>query len=157
MSRTSPSGVGRGVPPRFVSCPGANVPGTLGGTGISVGYYGEPVVLRDHGDSGNLYPFSTGGYPACYQCGVASAQCGGIGSPWCGFPAIPGDATGVLSPRCTTPTIGSLVTPSFCLGTSSLCLPVPVCVMCDVSSCALRLSVALRRVLEKGTLEVKLW
>ena len=27
--------------------------------------------------------------------------------------------------RCITPTIGSLVTPSFCLGTSHLCLPVP--------------------------------
>ena len=26
-------------------------------------------------------PFGTGGYSACYQCGVASAQCGGIGSP----------------------------------------------------------------------------
>ena len=64
-----------------MSCPGANVPGTLGGTGISVGYYGEPDLLRDHGDSGSLYPFSTGGYPACYQCGVASAQCGGFGSP----------------------------------------------------------------------------
>ena len=39
-----------------------------------------PDVLRDHGDSGSLYPFSTGGYPACYQFEVASAQCGGIGS-----------------------------------------------------------------------------
>ena len=57
------------------------MPGTLGGTEISVGCYGEPDVLRDHGDSGSLHPFSTGGYPACYQCGVASAQCGGIGSP----------------------------------------------------------------------------
>ena len=43
--------------------------------------FGELDVLRDHGDSGCLYPFSTGGYLACYQCGVASAQCGGIGSP----------------------------------------------------------------------------
>ena len=52
-----------------------------GRTGISVGYYGEPDVLCDHGDSGSLYSFSTSGYPACYQCGVALAQCGGIGSP----------------------------------------------------------------------------
>ena len=59
---------------------GPSVPGTLGGTGISVGYYGEPDVRRDHGDSGSLYPFSTGGCSACYQCGVASTQCGGIGS-----------------------------------------------------------------------------
>ena len=36
--------------------------------GTSVGYYGEPGVLRDHGGSGCLYPFGTGGYPACYQC-----------------------------------------------------------------------------------------
>ena len=63
-----------------MDCPGPSVPGTLGGTGTSVGYYGEPGVLRDHGGSGCLYPFGTGGYPACYQCGVASAQCGGIGS-----------------------------------------------------------------------------
>ena len=27
----------------------------------------------DHGGSGCLYTFGTGGYPACYQCGVASA------------------------------------------------------------------------------------
>ena len=47
----------------------------------SVGYYGEPGVLRDHGGSGCLYPFGIGAYSACYQCGVASAQCGGIGSP----------------------------------------------------------------------------
>ena len=76
MSRTSPSGVGRAVPPRFVSCPGTYVPGTLGGTGISVGYYGEPVVLRDHGDSGNLYPFSTGGYPDLLPVW------GGVGPMW---------------------------------------------------------------------------
>ena len=57
------------------------MPGTLGGTGISVGCCDEPAVLRDHGVSGSLYPFNTGGYSACYQCGVASAQCGGIGSP----------------------------------------------------------------------------
>ena len=29
--------------------PRGQVPGTLGGTGTSVGYYGEPGVLRDHG------------------------------------------------------------------------------------------------------------
>ena len=34
-----------------MDCPGANVPGTLGGTGASVGYNGEPGVLRDHGGS----------------------------------------------------------------------------------------------------------
>ena len=64
--------------------------------GTSVGYYGEPGVLRDHGGSGCLYPFGTGGYPACYQCGVASAQCGGIGSPGAVVPAVPGDAVGVF-------------------------------------------------------------
>ena len=37
------------------------MPGTLGGIGISVVYYGEPDVLRDHGGSGNLYSFGTGG------------------------------------------------------------------------------------------------
>ena len=31
-------------------------------------------------------PSDTGGYPACYQCGVASTQCGGIGSPGAGVP-----------------------------------------------------------------------
>ena len=41
---------------------GPSVPGTLGGTGTSDGYYGEPGVLRDHGGSGCLYPFGTGGY-----------------------------------------------------------------------------------------------
>ena len=49
--------------------------------GTSVGYCGEQFVLRDHGGSGSLYPSGTGGFTACYQCGVASAQCGGIGSP----------------------------------------------------------------------------
>ena len=56
---------------------------------------------------------------------------------WCGCPAVAGDATGVFPPRCTTPTIGSLVTPSVCLGTFPLCLPAPVCMMCDVSTCGL--------------------
>ena len=111
VSRTSPLGVGRGAPPRFVDCPGTDVPGTLGGTRTSVGYFGELVVLRDHGGSGCLYPFGTGGYPACYQCGVASTQCGGIGSP------------GAVVPLCqvtllaSSPSLhhayhGSLVTPS---------------------------------------------
>ena len=43
-------------------------------------------VLRDHGGPGSLCPSDTGGYPACYQCGVASTQCGGIGSPGAGVP-----------------------------------------------------------------------
>ena len=67
---------------------GPSVPGTLGGTGISVGYCGEPGVLCDRGGSGCLYTFGTGGYPACYQCGVASTQCGGIGSPGAGVPQL---------------------------------------------------------------------
>ena len=103
--------------------------------GTSVGYYGEPGVLRDHGGSGCLYPFGTGGYPACYQCGVASAQCGGIGSP------------GAVVPLCqvtllaSSPSLhhayhGSLVTPLVCFWTPPLSLPVPVCVMCDVTTCA---------------------
>ena len=82
-------------------------------------------------------PFGTGGYPACYQCGVASAQCGGIGSP------------GAVVPLCqvtllaSSPSLhhayhGSLVTPSVCFWTSPLCLPVPVCVMCDVTTCGER-------------------
>ena len=78
------------------------MPGTLGGTGTSVGYYGEPGVLRDHGGSGCLYPFGTGGYPACYQCGVASAQCGGIGSPGA---VVPLCQVTLFLPRCTTPTM----------------------------------------------------
>ena len=65
---------------------GPIVPGTLGGTGTSVGYCGEPGVLRDYSDSGCLYPFGTGRYPACYQSGVASAQIGGIGSPGADVP-----------------------------------------------------------------------
>ena len=117
MSRTSPSGVGRGIPPRFVSCPGANVPGTLGGTGTSVGYYGEPGVLRDHGGSGCLYPFGTGGYPACYQCGVASAQCGGIGSPGAVVPLCQVTLL-ASSPSLHHAYYGSLVTPSVCFWTS---------------------------------------
>ena len=83
----------------------------------SVGYYGEPGVLRDHGGSGCLYPFGTGGYSACYQCGVASAQCGSIGSP------------GAVVTLCQVTLLasfsslhhayhGSLVTPLVCFWTS---------------------------------------
>ena len=114
VSRTSPPGVGRGAPPRFMDCPGAKCAWHPGRH--SVGYYGEQGVLRDHGGSGCLYPFGTGGYPACYQCGVASAQCGGIGSP------------GAVVPLCqvtllaSSPSLhhayhGSLVTPSVCFWT----------------------------------------
>ena len=113
---------------------GPSVPGTMGGTETSVGYYGEPGVLHDHGGSGCLYPFDTGGYPACCQCGVASAQCGGIWSP------------GAVVPLCQVTLLasfpslhhayhGSLVTPSVCFWTLPLCLTVPVCVMCDVTTC----------------------
>ena len=70
-------------------------------------------------------PSDTGGYPACYQCGVASTQCGGIGSPGAGVPLYQVTLLAFFPPRCTTPTIGSLVTPSVCLGTSPLCLPAP--------------------------------
>ena len=79
-------------------------------------------------------PFGTGGYPACYQCGVASTQCGGIGSP------------GAVVPLCqvtllaSSPSLhhayhGSLVTPSICFRPPSPVSPIPVCVMCDVTSC----------------------
>ena len=92
-------------------------------------------MLRDHGGSGCLYPFGTGGYPACYQCGVASAQCGGIGSP------------GAVVPLCQVTLLASfpVVAPRlpWKLGDAvglfldpPLCLPVPVCVMCDVTTCA---------------------
>ena len=55
--------------------------------GISVGYYGEPVVLRDHGDSGNLCPF--------WHWWLSSLLpvWGGVGPmwwhwvTWCGCPA----------------------------------------------------------------------
>ena len=86
--------------------PGANVPGTLGGTRTCVGYYGEPGVLRDHGGSGSLYPF--------WHWWLSSLLpvWGGVDpmwwhwATWCGCPAVPGDAVGVFSPpRCTTPTM----------------------------------------------------
>ena len=125
VSRTSPPGVGR------------SVPGTLGSTGTSVGYYGEPGVLRDHGGSGCLYSFGTGGYPACYQCGVASAQCGGTGSPGAVVPLC--QVTLLASfPSLHHACHGSLVTPSVCFWTPPLCLPVPVCVMCDVTTCGFK-------------------
>ena len=137
VSRTSPPGVGRLR--GSWTAQGPSVLGTLGGTGTSVSYYGEPGVLRDRG-SGCLYPFGTGGYPACYQCGVASAQCGGIGSPGAVVPLCQVTLLASFLPRCTTPTIGSLVTPSVCFWTPPppLCLPVPVCVMCDVTTCEYR-------------------
>ena len=86
---------------------GPSVPGSLGGTGTSVGNYGEP-----------------GGYPACYQCGVASAQCGGIGSP------------GAVVPLCQVTLLasfpslhhayhGSLVTPSVCFWNPPCVSPYP--------------------------------
>ena len=52
-------------------------------------------------------PLALVGYSACYQCGVASAQCGGIWVTWCGCPAVPGNAVGVFSSRCTTPTMAA--------------------------------------------------
>ena len=59
---------------------------------------------------------------------------GGIGSP------------GAVVPLCQVTLLasfpslhhayhGSLVTPSVCFWLPSLCLPVPVCVMCDVTTC----------------------
>ena len=88
------------------------MPGTLGGTGTSVDYYGEPGVLRDHGGSGCLYTFGTGGCPACYQCGVASTQCGGIGS------VVPQVTLLASSPSLHHAYHGSLVTPLVCFWTS---------------------------------------
>ena len=73
---------------------GPSVPDTLGGAGTSVGYYGEPGVLRDHGGSVCLCPFGTG-YPACYQwSGVGPMWWHWV--TWCGCPAVPGDAVGVF-------------------------------------------------------------
>ena len=116
------------------------MPGTLGGTGTSVGYYGEPDVLRDHGDSGGLYPSGTGGFPACYQCGVASAQCGGIGSPGAVVPQYQVTLLASSSPslyhanhRWLGDAVGLLLAPP-------LCLPSLVCVMCDVTTCGIEIS-----------------
>ena len=99
--------------------------------------YGEPGVLRDHGGSGCLYPFGTGGYSSLLPVW------GGVGPmwwhwvTWCGCPAVPGDAVGVF-PSLHHAYHGSLVTPSICFWhPPPLCLPVPVCVMCDVTTCAL--------------------
>ena len=90
--------------------------------GTSVGYYGELGVLRDYGDSGCLYPFGTGGYPACYQCGVASAQMWWFWVTWCGCPAV--QVTLLASfPSLHHAYHGSLVTPSVCSWLSPLCLP----------------------------------
>ena len=82
VSRTSPHGVGRGAPPRFVDCPGAKcawhpwvAQGPVSLTMVSRVCSVTMVALVA------CTPSGTGGYPACYQCGVASAQCGGIGSP----------------------------------------------------------------------------
>ena len=119
-----------------------SVPGTLGGTGTSVGYYGEPGVLRDHGGTGCLYIFGTGGFPACYQCRVASAQCGGIGSPGAVVPLCQVTLLASL-PSLHHAYHGSLVTPSIFFWTPHpLCLPVPVCVMCDVTTCVLIINTA---------------
>ena len=82
--------------------------------GISVGYCGEPGVLRDHGGSGSLYPSGTGGFPACYQCGVASAQCGGIGSPGAVVPLYQVTLLASISISLYHAYHGSLVTPSVC-------------------------------------------
>ena len=102
--------------------------------GTSVGYYGEPGVLRDHGGSGCLFPFGTGGDPPCYHCGVASAQCGGIGSP---VAVVPLCQVTLLasSPSLHHAYHGSLVTPSVCFWTPPCVQTVPVCVMCDVTTC----------------------
>ena len=81
--------------------------------GTSVGYYAEPGVLRDYGDSGCLFPFGTGGYPACYQCGVASAQIHGFGSHGAVVPQY--QVTLLASfPSLHHAYHGSLVTPSVC-------------------------------------------
>ena len=80
-------------------------------------------------------PFGTGGYPARYQCG------GGVDPNVVALghlvrvPLYQVTLLASSPPRCTTPPIGSLVTPSVCLGTSPLCLPAPVYMMCDVSTC----------------------
>ena len=58
-------------------------------------------------------PFGTGGYRACFQCGVASARCGGIGSPGADVPLrqVPLLAS---FPSLHHACHGSLVTPSVC-------------------------------------------
>ena len=54
---------------------------------------------------------------------------------WCGCPAVPGDAVLASSPSLHHAYHGSLVTPSVCFWTPP-CISVPVCVMCDVTTCA---------------------
>ena len=120
-------GVVRGLPRGQVCLAPWAAQGPVSVTMVSRG------VLRDHGGSGCLYPFGTGGYPACYQCGVSSAQCGGIGSPGADVPLCQVTLL-ASSPSLHHAYHGSLVTPSVCFWTP-LCLPVPVCVMCDVTTC----------------------
>ena len=91
-----PTGCCRGAPPRFVDCPGPMCVAPWAHrdqcrfTMVSRMCSVTMVAL------GSLYPFGTGGYPACYHCG------GGVGPmwwhwvTWCGCPAIPGDAVGVF-------------------------------------------------------------
>ena len=59
--RTSPPGVGRGAPLKFVGRPGAKYARLTGRHRAIVGYHGEPGVLRYHGDFGCLCPCDTGG------------------------------------------------------------------------------------------------
>ena len=94
--------------------------------GTSVGCHGEQVVLRDHGGcSGSLYSFGTGGITACYQCGVASAQCGGIGSPGAVVPLCQVTLLASFSPSLYHAHHGSLVTPSVCCWTPFCVSPYP--------------------------------
>ena len=93
-------------------------------------YYGEPGVLRDHGGSGSLYPFGTGGYSACYQWGVASAQCGGIASPGA-FVTVCQVTLLASFPSLHHSFHGSLVTPSVCFWTPPLpCFSPYPCAWC---------------------------
>ena len=95
----------------------------------SVGYCGEPGVLRYHGGSGSLHPFGTGGCPACFQCGVASAACGGIGSPGAVVPLY--QVTLLASfPSLHHAYHGSLVTPS---GNVTICGE-NTCVTCELTT-----------------------
>ena len=104
---------------------GPSVPGTLGGTQGPVS-----VTMVSGVCSVTMVALvactllDTGGYPACYQCGVASTQCGGIGS------------LGAVVPLCQVALLaslpsfhhayhGSLVTPSICFWTSPCVSPYP--------------------------------
>ena len=69
--------------------------------GTSVGYYGEPGVLRDHGGSGCVPLWH-------WWLSSLLPVWGGVGPmwwhwvTWCGCPAVPGDAVGVfplIAPR----------------------------------------------------------